>query len=97
MYADSKMKDPLQGVYQVLPWCAPTSDQASLINKELKKFCDVRGLAFMWQCLVVDLQEGGRVYRGESLPSVTGGWKVTYREKTRDKWVMSYWIPPSDS
>jgi len=77
-YVDRLMEDPLKGNYQAIPWTQPSAEDAEKVWGVLKDICTVHALNFVWPDLIIELAEGQRIYKTESLPPRLGGWIVSY-------------------
>lgn len=65
----------------------PTAEEAQMILNELRKYCTVSALNFVFPKLVIELSNG-REYKDRSLPSRVAGWHVEYHQQ---QGAPSYW------
>lgn len=82
------LNDSLLQVFRSSPYTEPTAEEAQMILEELRKYCAVYAMNFVFPKLVIELANNGREYKDRSLPSRVAGWHVEYHYQQSG---TSYW------
>lgn len=85
---DPHLDDSLLQGFRSSPYTEPTIEEAQMILDELRKYCAVSAMNFVFPKLVIELANNGREYKDRSLPSRVAGWHVEYHQQQS---TTSYW------